>query len=143
MKKTKYIDVFKSLKSDKGRKTNLSFAFGKSGVYIIKEDNKIVYIGQSGTNLYRTILRHFQSWNDRTQARVTYIGKLSRHKYKVRVVFVPPKKAIQLERDLIAKYKPRDNPDKIQQVLNFKQERNGKTYKVTDDFLKQRDYVPF
>ena len=52
MKKTKYIDVFKTLKSKKGRKTNLSFAFGKSGVYIIKEDNKIVYIGQSSSNLY-------------------------------------------------------------------------------------------
>ena len=113
------------------------------GVYIIKENNKIVYIGQSGSNLYRTILRHFQSWNDRTQARVTYINKLSKNKYKVRVVFVPPNKALQLERDLIAKYKPRDNPDKIQQVLEFQEQRKNKTYKVTDDFLKERDYVPF
>ena len=143
MRKTKFIDVFKTLKSKKGRKTNLSFAFGKSGVYIIKENNKIVYIGQSGSNLYRTILRHFQCWNDRTQARVTYINKLSKNKYKVRVVFVPPNKALQLERDLIAKYKPRDNPDKIQQVLEFQEQRKNKTYKVTDDFLKERDYVPF
>lgn len=142
MKKTKYIDVFKKHKG-KGRKTNLAFCYEKSGVYIIKEDNKIVYIGQSGSNIYRTILRHFQSWNDKTQKRVTYFGKESRHKYKVRVVLVPPKKASQLEADLIAKYKPRDNPEKLQYILDLKKERNNKTYKVTDDFLKEKDYVPF
>lgn len=84
----------------------------KSGVYIIKESGKIVYIGFSRTNLYRTMYRHFQKWNHAGQDVVTYHSKLTRHAYTCRVVLCTPTQAQRLERALILKYNPRDNREK-------------------------------
>lgn len=93
-------------------KTNFRHINKKAGVYIIKSKRTgdIVYIGHSKTNLYRTMYRHFQSWDDPLQRRVVYKQK---NNYLVRVVFTSPARAEKLERGLIAKYKPKDNPYKI------------------------------
>lgn len=80
----------------------------KAGVYIIYKGDDIVYIGYSGTNLYKTLYRHFQKWDDPNQIRVTY-NKLAN--ITVRVVYTATKNhAFRLEKALIKKYKPRDNP---------------------------------
>lgn len=82
----------------------------KSGVYLIKESGKVVYIGYSGSNLYRTLYRHFQEWNHKYQNVVTYSN---RDKYTVRVILTTPQQADRLETYLIKKYLPRDNQEKI------------------------------
>lgn len=86
----------------------------RTGVYIVKENNKIVYVGMSRTNLYKTLYRHFQQWNHSLQEVVTYANKLKRHRYTVRVILCTPLQAEKLERALIIKYKPRDNWMKYQ-----------------------------
>jgi excinuclease UvrABC nuclease subunit len=90
-------------------KTRFSGTQGKTGVYIIRENEKIVYIGYSSRNLYKTMYRHFQAWNHSTQEVVTYAGKLKKHRYTIRVVTCEKSTAMKLERALIIKYKPRDN----------------------------------
>lgn len=99
----------------KDGRTNFPDAKGRKGVYIIKVDGKITYIGHSGSDLYRTMYRHFQSWTDPTQRRVTYKGRVSRDRISVRVAYTnTARQAATLERALILKYKPRDNPDKLE-----------------------------
>jgi excinuclease UvrABC nuclease subunit len=101
---------FKFLPPYKGQgKTNFPATQNRSGVYIIKENNKIVYIGMSGTNLYKTLYRHFETWVHKLQEVVTYKTRLSKHKYSVRVILCTPLQAARLERLLILKYNPRDN----------------------------------
>lgn len=81
----------------------------RPGVYIIKEDNKIVYVGFSSNNLYRTMYRHFQRWHHRFQPVVTYSNRIKEKAYTVRVIYCTPKQADKLEKMLIKKYQPRDN----------------------------------
>jgi hypothetical protein len=89
----------------------------RSGVYLIKENNEIVYVGFSGTDLYTTMYRHFQTWNDKKGPRVTYFSKLKKKYYTVRVVYCTPLQAAKLEKSLIAKYQPRDNVQYIDHEL--------------------------
>ncbi len=85
----------------------------KPGVYIIYKNDQIRYIGFSGTNLYKTLYRHFQSWDDRSQIRVTFPDQTG---VTVRVVYTPNAyQAQKLERALILKHKPIDNPNKYEQ----------------------------
>ena len=108
MKQTKYFKPYK-----KPQSTNLKFTEGKSGVYLIKNKgaNKPAYVGMSSTNLYKTITRHFQSWDDPRQVRVTYSQRAD---LLIRVIFTTPKQAERLEKYLVLKYKPEDNPNKYE-----------------------------
>jgi predicted methyltransferase len=96
-----------------GNKTTFRNTVNKSGVYLIKENGIIVYIGYSKTNLYRTLYRHFQQWNHKYQEVITYVNKLNRNRYTVRVVLCSPTRAEKLEAALIQKYNPRDNYMKL------------------------------
>lgn len=90
-------------------KTNFPATQNRSGVYLIKENNKLVYVGMSGRNLYKTLYRHFETWEHKQQEVTTYKTRLNRHKYTVRVILCTPGQAARLERLLILKYNPRDN----------------------------------
>jgi hypothetical protein len=81
--------------------------YGNSGVYIIKKrgGKKFLYIGFSGSNLYKTLLRHFQSWNDPTQKRVVF----KKSGYVVKVFSTTAKRAKVWETFLVNKYKPSKN----------------------------------
>lgn len=92
----------------------------RSGVYLIHEPGFLsegvasqpVYIGMGGKDVYKALYRHFQTWNDKTRERVTY-GKFAG--YSVRMIYTATvEQAARLERALILKYQPRDNPDKLQ-----------------------------
>jgi hypothetical protein len=74
----------------------------KPGVYIVYEDKKVVYVGYSGNNVYRTMYRHFQRWSDNTQYRALF----NRNRHKVRLIYCTQAKAKKLEDALILKYKP-------------------------------------
>jgi excinuclease UvrABC nuclease subunit len=136
MKKTRFTPPYDS----KG-KTNFRFAEKKSGVYLIKSKrtNKIVYVGYSGNNLYRTMYRHFQKWTDNTQYRATF----SKDKYSVRIVFSSPKRASLLEKALIKKYKPKGNADQLNSVNFLKEtipeQKALKDYEKSDEWLNIRE----
>jgi excinuclease UvrABC nuclease subunit len=83
---------------------------GVPGVYLIYKAGKLRYVGFSATNVYKTMYRHFQEWNDNRQVRVTY--KVLKE-ILVRVIYCSPTNAAKIERALIVKYKPQDNPDKL------------------------------
>lgn len=104
MKRSKLLSPYK--KTDKGKKTTFDI-WQKSGVYIIYEKRKIVYVGESSNNLYRTMYRHFQSWNDESQYRATF----DPNKVKVRVILCTALQAAKLEAALILKYYPQKNKD--------------------------------
>jgi len=81
----------------------------RSGVYLIKENAKLVYVGMSGSNLYKTLYRHFEAWNHPNQEVVSYQSSMKQNKYTVRCVLCKPGQAARLEKYLILKFKPRDN----------------------------------
>lgn len=53
MKVFKFIPPY----NNKG-KSNFRTAVNQSGIYLIKENGKLVYVGKSGYNLYKTMHRH-------------------------------------------------------------------------------------
>ena len=108
MKKYKFVEPYQ-----KTGKTTFRTTFKRSGVYLVKENGKLVYIGMSATNLYKTLYRPFERWHHKQQDVVTYAGR--RHKYTVRVVLCTPAQAARLEKALIVKHKPRDNENKYSQ----------------------------
>jgi excinuclease UvrABC nuclease subunit len=133
-------------------KTTFRFTSKKSGVYLIKSKrtNKIVYVGYSGSDLYRTMYRHFQKWTDNTQYRATF----TKNSHTVRVVLTTPKRATLLERALIIKYKPIGNAKQLKSLKGqtkksvmfptSKPERQIlKEYETDTDFLTPREDTPF
>jgi hypothetical protein len=109
--------------------TNFRYTYGKSGCYIIYKKDKPVYVGISKTNVYKAMYSHFQSWHDKTQERITYKSKAMKL-FLCRVILCSPMQAVRLEKMLILKYKPKDNPEKY---LNFTAEKPD--VKVYDDFI--------
>jgi succinyl-CoA synthetase beta subunit len=66
--------------------------------------------------------RHFQRWNDPKQVRVTYSPDNTN--IKVRVIYTTAIRAKKLEKALILKYQPKDNPEKYENfVLDKKSEK--------------------
>lgn len=136
MKKTR----FKPPYNKKGN-TNFRFTNNKAGVYLVKnKDGKIVYIGMSASNLYKTMYRHFQSWKDSTQIRIVY----PKQGYTVRVVLTTSKRAYLLERALILKMKPKDNPHKLELFTATNKEKTVlKEYETKSDWFEERTDTPF
>ena len=86
----------------------------KSGVYIIKEAGKIVYVGSSQKNLYKTMYRHFEKWHHRSQPVITYVNNMQNGNYTIRVILCTGPQASKLERALIIRHQPRDNEQKFE-----------------------------
>ena len=110
----------------------------KSGVYLIKKNNKVVYIGESHTNnLYKTLYRHFQSWVDSTQKRVVFKNDKSSGKIKVRVILTTKSQAIRLQVYLIKKLKPDRND--LQYTSDYELKKWDKSVKlnkkISDDYF--------
>ncbi|MEI6567368.1 MAG: hypothetical protein WCR20_11875 [Verrucomicrobiota bacterium] len=119
MKKFKFLPPYKE-----PGKTNFPQTQRRAGVYLIKENAKIVYVGMSGGNLYRTLYRHFEAWNHPHQEVTTYQSRMKRHTYTVRVVLCTPGQSARLERALIKKHKPRDNEVKYENYkIDFRDEK--------------------
>ena len=143
--KTRFIEPY--IKKPNGDyKSNLPFLIAgkkQTGVYFIKSDrsNKIVYIGYSESQLYRTIFRHFEKWTDIQKAektRFTY----AKTGYKVRVIFTSPGRAATLEKYLILKLKPRDNELKYENYLTPAQEESAQKLLNKADTINKDEY-PF
>ena len=103
----------------------------KSGVYIIFLKDKIDYVGYSGTDIYKTLYRHFQKWNDKTQVRVTYNNLKD---ITVRVIYTKSAAIAQrLENALIVKYRPEANPNKYETKELTAQDENNLTEYIEQD----------
>jgi len=121
-------------------KTNIADLQGKIGVYIVYKNGKPVYVGSSGYDLYKIITRHFQSWYDPRQIRITYPQS---PEFKIRAI--PTRthaQALRIEKYLIRKLKPRDNP--IQYTIDTPAEEDEylKAERALADKIKAEG-VPF
>jgi len=76
------------------------------GVYLIRsrKTKKIKYIGHSKSDIYKTMYRHFQDWDDPTQYRATY----SPGYYEVGLIPTKKERVEKLERYLVSKMRPED-----------------------------------
>lgn len=150
--------TFNSLKKFRGvrpykanGRSNLGFTNKKTGVYIIREKKRggkyqTVYVGHSTADLYKTITRHFQEWNDRQQPqRVSYKQFIPFRKYIVQVAFCHPKQALPLEAGLIDKLKPRDNTTQMEFNLSERARElaKGLFEAPTDPKPLPEDQAPF
>jgi len=110
------------------------------GVYLIYKNSQLVYVGFSSYNVYKTMYRHFQRWNDPTQVRVIY--NPNDPGIKVRVIYTTAARSKKLEKALILKYAPKDNPEKYNSYVLDK-----KSEKVLNDaeneFTAINDDLPF
>ncbi len=136
MKKTKLLAPY----TDNG---NTRFPLrNKSGVYMIYQNGTLVYVGYSTTDVYKTMYRHFQYWNDNKQVRVIYPNS---NTIKVRLIYCTPLQADKLEKALILKYKPRDNPNKYEQYSMDYEEK--KTLEKFEDspiiYTRSNEETPF
>lgn len=122
-------------------KTRLrEFTASDCGVYLIrtKRSEKIRYVGYSSTQLYKTLYRHFQSWQDASQYRVEY----DRRQMEVMILETPCSVANAIEQAYRIKYDPPDNDAQVNPDL-FKPVRRLPTenYNTTDP--NAENYVPF
>ena len=88
----------------------------ESGVYLIRIDGELVYVGESHTDrLYQTITRHFQRW---TRRKTHWRGRsgphdpgMRYHREGAKVAFriTSPENAVEDQYELIRRLKPRDN----------------------------------
>lgn len=120
-------------------RTNFPETQKKAGVYLIKENGKLVYVGYSSNDLYKTLYRHFQVWTEQMyrggprEPRLTYIKKMKRNHYTVRVILCSQPQAARLEKALIIKYKPRDNSIKYENyTIDHQDVKVEKEYFNTD-----------
>lgn len=85
------------------------------GVYLIHKAGQLRYVGFSASSVYKALYRHFQRWNEPRRERVTYTQL---HDVRVRVIYTRTgQQAAQLERALIVKHRPKDNPNKLKEYV--------------------------
>lgn len=98
---------------------------GAPGAYLIYKESwmgahALRYVGYSGTDVYKALYRHFQTWNDDREQYRPGAGKRKRVTYPkggylVRVVYCRTGAEAQaLETALILKHRPPDNLDKFE-----------------------------
>ena len=83
----------------------------KPGVYIIKEDGFIIYVGYSKINFYKTLYRHFEKWEG-PAAGLTFVDQMDKFSYTARIIYCTSRQAEVLEKMLIRRYKPGANKNK-------------------------------
>jgi hypothetical protein len=122
------------LKNDKLKPNFKQTEKFKTGVYFIrdKKTQKILYVGYSGSNLYRTIYRHFQRWED-GQYRATF--NKNNKSYQLQILFCSPQQAARLEKFFIKKYKERGEAEKN----NYQYETSEETIKSNSNNTEVKD----
>jgi hypothetical protein len=144
--KTRFLDPYKKDKNGnlKPNLPHLTTTRKQSGVYLIQSNRtgKIIYVGFSEGQLYKTIYRHFQKWVDidkKVKTRFTY----NKEGYKVRVIFTTPGRAALLEKYLIMKLNPRDNSIKYEQYLTAGQQTTAANILDNSIFINASEESPF
>jgi excinuclease UvrABC nuclease subunit len=122
-----------------------------AGVYVIKKNNVVVYVGMSYRDVKKTLYRHFQKWTDKRTyfskqnsiyERVTYHNE-NLDLFSCRVIFTDSDKQTEnLEQYLIKKYSPINNTLKIY-YLSKKDEEIVKNIIKKDNFVKEYETNDF
>lgn len=85
----------------------------RAGVYLIFRGGVLRYVGFSASDVYKALYRHFQTWNDASRERPRAVYPKG-GATKVRVIYTNGlRQAARLERALIIRYRPPDNPEKL------------------------------
>ena len=135
--KTRFLRPYKEGKINPGLKIKNSEPY--PGVYIIKntKTDKVVYIGHSKSNVYKTMTRHFQSWIDR-QYRATF----NRDNHAVRIVICTSAVWVdRLEKALLKTFNPDANKNSLDKKLTTEEIQAGKDYNDLDFIVG--DEMPF
>lgn len=112
----------------------------RCGVYLIQKAGELRYVGMSRSNVYKSLYRHFQTWNDPNGPRVVY---KQLHDVRVRVVYTDTAaRAVQLERALIIQHRPPDNPDKLERYIHTDAGK-AMVRQVEDAAFTPLDDIPF
>lgn len=91
----------------------------KSGVYFIRENGILVYVGMSRSNLQEALYRHFQDWSRSwKQKRVFYKNEVDVHNYEVACITTECDQAHPMEKCYILEYNPRDNHMRYEEYRN-------------------------
>ncbi|MFA5933651.1 MAG: hypothetical protein WC795_00295 [Candidatus Paceibacterota bacterium] len=129
----------------------------RSGVYLIRENGVVVYVGMSTSNLYQVLYNHFTPYpSDRAglHYRVEYSQTLNIHSYDVAIIDIPGinksdgkitelstgeirAKVSDLEKRLIAIYKPRDNRRDVPLDVSVESNKEDKSW------LQGEEEAPF
>lgn len=109
-----FVDAYVDKNAEK-KSYGLKGINGIPGVYFIKEDDVIVYIGMSRVNVQKALYRHFQHWKSWRQRRVSYKNTLLNHKYEVACITMEYFMAHETEKAYILMYNPRDNFDRYEE----------------------------
>jgi hypothetical protein len=118
------------------KKRSLSCYTKCAGVYMIKENNNIVYIGMSQSDVVSALYRHFYEWKDVRQYanRVTYFDKLHKKKYTCVILATTKQQAPLFEQSMIITLKPRDNREFYEDVVeSLIRQRSKAKEEVLDD----------
>jgi hypothetical protein len=111
------------------------------GTYLIYRNGLLVYAGYSSYNVYKTLYRHFQTWNDPIQDRVTYDKNDAG--IRVRVIYTTAARARKLEKAIIIKYQPKDNPDKYESYLDLNKQESKIIEETENEFISNNEDLPF
>lgn len=100
----------------------------KKGVYLVRSKNtgKVVYVGSSEYQLYKTLLRHFQKWDDKQgeyfeQYRTVFKNDRA---YQVQIITTDARNIRKIESHLIQKHDPKYN--KIETGPQFRRTKERK-----------------
>ena len=103
-----FVPAYLPVTNKRGKTYGLQGIRKKQGVYFIKENGKLVYVGMSRSNLQEALYRHFQDWRKSwSQKRTTYIFEQGVH--EVACITTDKETAHELEKCYILEFNPRDN----------------------------------
>ncbi len=128
-----FMNAYSDLTKKNGTKPyGIKGTANKPGVYLIKENDNLVYVGMSRSNLEKALYRHFQHWKSWRQRRVSYKSTLTEHKYTVACITTEKEAAHPTEKAYILQFNPRDNFDRYEEYstqveihVNEPQENEG------------------
>ena len=136
MKKSRFFDSH-----TKGKPTVSHDKFkAASGVYFIRSirTKEIVYVGSSAGNLYKTIYRHFQEWNDRSREKNFDRTTYSKTAYEIALIITASgPQALRIEKYFIRKLQPKGNPIKYG-LLTFAEKQEN----AIEARYKNADFLP-
>ncbi len=139
-KTLRFVDAFQDDHRG-GHIRTLGYYKKRAGIYFIKENTKIVYIGRA-SDMTKRCYNHFCESNLRLPSQVSYFPKLATHRFKISFIEFPRKhsghgelsygelKAILMdwEKKLIAQFNPRDNSQNKHNFYPVDNEDNGFAY---------------
>lgn len=134
----------------RGKKRLLRQYGKKSGVYLIKENGIIVYVGMSNHCVVKALYRHFYKWRDcyrgmGREYRTTYFDMLGINTYECTIITTAKEQTNELERSLIISLNPRDNRYKyeayFERLVEDAVNKQGLTlYDNTNPFTDDKEF---